>query len=122
MFFGKVFFLANFLSIDYYNDFVLKEFTKSEIKMYIRNMLPNKSVQSDMPSIQFVKLSAKVIAPYLCKLLSKCVEYGVFPELLKHAEVVPIYKSGKKVILITIDLFLFYLLLQKFLSLYYVRG
>ena len=59
-------------------------------------MLPNKSVRSDMPSIQFVKLSAKVIAPYLCKLLSKCVEYGVFPELLKHAEVVPIYKSGKK--------------------------
>ena len=50
--------------------------------MYIRNIRPNKSVQSDMPSIQFVKLSAKMIAPNLCKLFKKCVEYGVFPSHL----------------------------------------
>ena len=27
---------------------------------------------------------------------NKFVEYGMFPESLKYAEVVPIYKSGKK--------------------------
>ena len=78
------------------NDFVFKEFTISEIEMYIKSMKPNKSVRSDVPSIRFVKLSSKVIAPYLCELFNKCVEYGVFPESLKYAEVVPIYKSGKK--------------------------
>ena len=78
------------------NDFVFKEFTISEIEMYIKSMKPNKSVRSDVPSIRFVKLSSKLIAPYLCELFNKCVEYGVFPELLKYAEVVPIYKSGEK--------------------------
>ena len=70
------------------NDFVSKEFTNSEIDMYIRNMRPNKSVRSDVPSIRFVKLRAKVITLYLCKLFKKCIEYGVFPESLKYAEVV----------------------------------
>ena len=43
-------------------------------------MNPNKSERSDVPSIRFVKLSAKIISPYLLKLYKKCVEYGVFPE------------------------------------------
>ena len=66
--------------------------------MYIRNMRTNKRVRSDVSSIRFVKVSAKVIAPYLSELFNKCVEglYGVFPELLNYAKVVPIYKSGKK--------------------------
>ena len=59
-------------------------------------MNPNKSVRSDVPSIRFVKLSAKIISPYLSMLYNSCVEYGVFPNSLKHAKVVPIYKNGKK--------------------------
>ena len=51
---------------------------------------------SDVQIIRLVKLSAKVIAPYLCELFNKCVEYILFLELLKYAEVEPIYKSGKK--------------------------
>ena len=77
-------------------DFVFKKISESEIENYIKSMNPNKSVRSDVPSIRFVKLSAKIIAPYLAKLYNKCVEYGVFPESLKYAEVVPIYKTGKK--------------------------
>ena len=78
------------------NDFVFNEISDSEVENYIKNMNPNKSVRSDVPSIRFVKLSAKIISPYLSKLYNKCVEYGVFPESLKFAEVIPIYKSGKK--------------------------
>ena len=78
------------------NDFVFKAISKTEVENYIKSMNPNKSVRSDVPSIRFVKLSAKIISPYLSKLYNKCVEYGVFPESLKYAEVVPIYKNGKK--------------------------
>ena len=42
-------------------------------------MKDNKSVRSDVPIIQFVKLSAKIIDPYLYKLFNECVEFGVFP-------------------------------------------
>ena len=59
-------------------------------------MNPNKSVCSDVPSIRFVELSAKIISPYLSKLYNKYVEHGVFPILLKCAEVFPIYEYCKK--------------------------
>ena len=59
-------------------------------------MNPIKIVRSDVPSIRFVKVSAKVIAPYLTKLYNKCIEYCVFSESHKYAEVVPIYKTDKK--------------------------
>ena len=57
-------------------------------------MNPNKSVRFDVPSIRFANLSAKIISLYLSKLYNKFVECGVFPETLKHAEVVIIYKNG----------------------------
>ena len=50
-------------------------------------MNPNKSVLSDVPSIRFMKLSAKIISSYLSTLYNNCVEYGVFPNSIKHAEV-----------------------------------
>ena len=43
----------------------------------------------------FLKLRAKIISSYLSKLYKICVEYGLFPESLKFAEVILIYKSGK---------------------------
>ena len=78
-------------------------------------MNPNKSVRYDVPSIRFVKLSAKIISPYLDEMYNKWVECGVFPETLKHAEVVPTYKNGKKMMLIIVDQHLFYLNFRKFL-------
>ena len=53
-------------------------------------------MHSDVPSIRFVKLSAKTVSPYLSNLYNKCVEYGMFPGPLKFAEVIPIYKSSIK--------------------------
>ena len=97
------------------NSFIFKDISESEIENYIKKMNPNKSVRSDVPSIRFVKLSAKIISPYLSKLYNKCVECGVFPETLKHAEVVPIYKNGKKMMLIIRDQYFFYLHFRKFL-------
>ena len=62
------------------NDFVFNEISDSEILNYIKTLNPNKSVRSDVPNIRFVKLSAKIMSPYLSKLYNKFVEYGVFPE------------------------------------------
>ena len=88
--------ISEFSLISGKSEFVFKAISKTEIKHYIKNMNPNKSVRSDVPRIRFVKLSARIISPYLSKLYKKSVEYGVFPESLKFAEVVPIYKNGKK--------------------------
>ena len=48
-----------YLSQSIKNYFVFNEIIESEIENYIKTMNPNKSVHSDVPSICFVKLSAK---------------------------------------------------------------
>ena len=65
--------------------FVFTETSDSEIQNYTKTTSPNKSVHSvDVPSICYVKLSAKIVYPYLSKLYNKCVECGVFPESLSN--------------------------------------
>ena len=113
--------LIDLKNTEYLSDSVKKYFVSnvisgSEIQNYIKTMNPNGSVLSDISSVHFVKLSAKIISPYFSKLYNKCVEYGRFQELLIFAEVNPIYKSGKKMKLITYDLLFFYPNFQKILS------
>ena len=66
-------------------------------------MKANKSVCSDVPTIHFVKLSPKIIAPYLSKLFDKCVEFSLF-QTLKYALDVTINKFVRKMMLTTIFL------------------
>ena len=68
----------------------------SEIENFIKTMNPNKSVHSDVSCIPFEKLNTKIISPYLSKLFNKYVEYAVFPELLKFAEVFKFINPVKK--------------------------
>ena len=68
----------------------------AETESYIKTRDPYKSVRSDVPSICLVKLSAKIISPYLSILYNNGLEYGVFSNTLKNAEVVPIYINSKK--------------------------
>lgn len=67
-----------------------------KVKSYIKKLDTNKSTKSDCPSIKLIKQSSDVIAPYLTLIFNKCILEGTFPNSLKHAEVVPIYKKGCK--------------------------
>ena len=78
------------------NSFFLRPITKTEMNNIINKLNPKKSTKSDIPSIKFIKLSKTIIVPYLILIFNKCIESNVFPKSLKIAEVVPIYKDGKK--------------------------
>lgn len=78
------------------NSFFLNPMKIYDIKRFIRNMDEKKSCRSDAPKISFIKLSVDIIAPIITKIFNLCILKGVFPESLKLAEVIPIYKSGKK--------------------------
>ena len=43
-----------------------------------------------------MKLASPVISTFLSNIFNNCIETGVFPECLKIAEVIPVYKSGSK--------------------------
>ena len=78
------------------NSFFLESIDVNEIKRYINNMDQSKSARSDTPRIKLIKLSVNIIAPYVTKIFNLCILKGVFPESLKFAEVIPIFKSGSK--------------------------
>ena len=59
----------------------------------IKDLNPNKS--SDI-SPRILKLFTHIIAPLLTTLFNNCLRSGIFPDELKIARVIPLYKSGDK--------------------------
>ena len=43
-----------------------------------------------------MKLSKNIICTYLADIFNNCVQNGIFPDKLKLAKVIPIFKSGAK--------------------------
>ena len=70
--------------------------TVNETLSYISNLDSSKSTKSDSPPIKFIKLSAYIIAPIITKIFNSCISNGIFPNRLKQAEIIPIFKKGNK--------------------------
>ena len=69
------------------------EIDSSEIDKIIRQLNPGKS--SDI-SPRVLKLYRGIISPYLAILFNNCVYSGVFPDKLKIARVIPLFKTGDR--------------------------
>ena len=71
----------------------LTDIEEHEIITLIDKLNPNKS--SDI-SPHVLKLFKMQLAPNLCKLFNNCMQTGVFPDELKIARVIPLFKNGNK--------------------------
>ena len=69
----------------------LSEIESNEIDSIIHDLNPNKS--SDM-SPRVLKLFRGKLSPTLDILFNNCMYSGVFPDVLKIARVIPLFKSG----------------------------
>lgn len=45
-------------------------------------------------SVDVTKSVIETIAPVLACIFNECIDCGVFPDLMKHSKVIPLYKSG----------------------------
>ena len=88
--------LACFLKNRVPSCLVLFSPTAVEINQEITRLKVKKSTSYDEIPSFFLKTAANVIAPYLALLIDFVFTNGVFPDSLKIAKVVPIYKSGSK--------------------------
>ena len=52
----------------------------------------------DKINAKTLKIISDHIADPLANIINKCIEKSIWPDALKAAEVVPIYKSGKKIV------------------------
>ena len=71
----------------------LEDSDPAEIAAIINDLKTGKS--SDIP-IVLVKASCKIISPYLSTLYNNCMQFGIFPQLLKLSRITPVYKKGNK--------------------------
>ena len=53
------------------------------------------SRNEDAPT-KIIKISANISSPILSDIFNLCVQKGVFPDLMKIAQIIPIHKKGDK--------------------------
>ena len=68
--------------------------TLAEILDTIKSLKNTKSTGYDDFSTKFIKLSATIIAPELVKIFNLAIRKGTYPDSLKIAKVIPIFKKG----------------------------
>ena len=94
---SKIPFVENKINSDRVtNSFALTETISSEIEKIIDNMNQHKSTREDDIPIKMFKMSKSVISNYLAYIFNLSVSQGIYPNLMKIAKVVPIYKKGNK--------------------------
>ena len=91
---------CRFTNLSLINDsltsFYVNPFSANEVLNHLNVLKLSKSVRSNGIPIRYIKMASCIIAPTLTKLYNYCIEEGTFPDILKIAEVKPIYKKGPK--------------------------
>ena len=84
-----------FLGNPVLQSFHLCETSVPETKYLMEKINPKKSTGSDdLPGI-FINISAPIVAETLSKLFNSSIRTGEYPNALKIAKVIPIYKKGE---------------------------
>ena len=78
------------------NSFFLTPTYPNEINNIIDSFKDSKATRYTDAETKFIKISKSVISPFLCKLINDCFSKGVYPNCLKIAEVIPIFKKGDR--------------------------
>ena len=77
----------------YCDSFVYREITTHDIYKIV-NSLKNKPCHINLVPVRVLKFISEIISPILCVLVNSSVLSGVFPESLKLARIVPLFKGG----------------------------
>ena len=86
----------NYLGSPIPHSIFLYSITEAEIINVISKLKTSNSTGYDGYNTKFIKLSASLLAPALVKIFNLSINTGVYPNSLKIAKVIPIFKSGSK--------------------------
>ena len=76
--------------------FILHPATETEVEKESQDLDISKSTGIDTIPPKIVKWSAVLLTPILTKLINMCFLGGIYPDSLKLARVIPIFKGGNK--------------------------
>ena len=70
-------------------------FESKNLKFLEKTVLPNKSIGPNSIPLRFLKIVADIVAIPLCRIIiNLSFSKGIFPEMLKIAKVIALFKSG----------------------------
>ena len=78
------------------NSFFFLPITPNEVFKQILSLNSHKALGPDNISVKYIKTASEFISTTLCEIFNKCVIEGIFPNELKIAKVIPLYKNGSK--------------------------
>ena len=70
--------------------------SEDKILKIIRSLNPNKAHGWDEISVRMIKISDDVLVTPLKMIFESCIKNGIFPEIWKKANIVPVHKKGSK--------------------------
>ena len=76
------------------NSFFFSPATPEEIYTLIGDIKTRKAYRENDIDNKLIKLCNTVISPSLCNIFNSCIQLEIFPNSLKIAEVVPVFKKG----------------------------
>ena len=78
------------------SSFFFGETDPEEINQLISELNEKTAVRKNDIEIKYYKIAKSVISPIISKMINKCISQGSFPNCLKIAQVIPVYKKGSK--------------------------
>ena len=77
----------------------------------------NKASQSSDFPVKVLKENTYIFNNFLCNSFNNSIKLSTFPEILKHADIIPLYKRGKKISKETTDQLAYFQIYKKYLKL-----
>ena len=84
----------DYLTKRVFSSIFLEPVASDEITNIINDLKTNKAGGYDMISCYFIKLSSSILIPFLVSLINASFSLGIFPDDLKIAKVIPLFKKG----------------------------
>ena len=80
------------------DNFIFDYPTAEEIIKHIQNLKPKSSSGYDQISSKLLKEIGPIISQHLCLIINQSLCTGIFPDRLKLAKVIPLFKKGDKLL------------------------
>ena len=77
------------------DSFFLQPIIETEVAHLLRNLDLSKSTGLHHIPVKYLKMVTTVAAPILADMYNCCIQ-GVYPDVLKIAQIIPVYKKGNK--------------------------
>ena len=79
------------------SSFTIYDSEAIEVYELIDKLNPKKATTNNCIPAKFLKAANDIVSPYISYLFNRCANAGVYPNILKTAQVLPIHKKGSKI-------------------------